>query len=150
MSTAERRAAARANQRAAAFIRFQMLGDHEAMHFLLTDAGTDETGRLAFVTALASIAGTVSTQSMGRDGALNYLRLLAENSAPASTATRGTRMVHTVSWRDSRQRLPGGSAGGSAASVSPAEGPAAGRSAARGGSPSRGVGSPESCAMPLR
>ena len=33
MSTIDRRIAARANQRAAAFIRFQMLGDHEAMHF---------------------------------------------------------------------------------------------------------------------
>ena len=37
MSTVERRSAARANQRAAAFIRFQMLGDHEAMHYLLVD-----------------------------------------------------------------------------------------------------------------
>ena len=39
MSTVERRTAARANQRAAAFARFQMLGDHEAMHFILTDSG---------------------------------------------------------------------------------------------------------------
>src|SRR4051812_27411694 len=59
MSTVERRTAARANQRAAAFVRFQMLGDHEAMHFILTDSGESHTARLAFLTALASIAGTV-------------------------------------------------------------------------------------------
>ena len=57
MSTVERRAAARANQRAAAFIRFQMTGDHEAMHYLLLDASESERARLEFVTALASIAG---------------------------------------------------------------------------------------------
>jgi hypothetical protein len=78
-SSAEHRAAARANQRAAAFIRFQMLGDHEAMHLLLTDL--DEYAQLGFVTALASIAATVSTRSMGEQGALDYLKLLAETSA---------------------------------------------------------------------
>jgi len=78
-SSPEHRAAALANQRAAAFIRFQMLGDHEAMHFLLTDL--DEYARLGFVTALASIAATLATRSMGEQGALDYLKLLAETSA---------------------------------------------------------------------
>ena len=86
MSTVERRIAARANQRAAAFIRFQMLGDHEAMHFILADSGESDTARLAFVTALASIAGTVSTAAFGRDGALNYLKTVAESSAALSDA----------------------------------------------------------------
>jgi membrane protein YqaA with SNARE-associated domain len=82
----ERRMAARANQRAAAFIRFQMMGDHEAMHYVLSDAGEDETARLAFVTALASIAGSVATTALGREPALAYLRSVAENSAALSTA----------------------------------------------------------------
>ncbi len=86
MSTTERRMAARANQRAAAFIRFQLLGDHEAMHYLLTDAGEDQTSRLAFVTALASIAGSLATASMGRERALGYLQAVAENSAALSDA----------------------------------------------------------------
>lgn len=81
MSTTERRLAARANQRAAAFIRFQMLGDHEAMHFLLSDAAESEHARLAFVTALASIAGSVASTAMGRERALSYLQTIAENSA---------------------------------------------------------------------
>jgi hypothetical protein len=79
VSSSEHRAAALANQRAAAFIRFQMLGDHEGMHFLLTEL--DERASLGFVTALASIAGTVTTRSMGEQGALDYLKLLAETSA---------------------------------------------------------------------
>ena len=86
MSTVQRRVAARANQRAAAFIRFQMLGDHEAMHILLTELSDDDNMRLAFVTALASIAATVGTQTMGREGTMTYLRLLAENSAALSDA----------------------------------------------------------------
>jgi ActR/RegA family two-component response regulator len=86
MSTVERRIAARANQRAAAFIRFQMLGDHEAMHFILTDSGESDTARLAFVTALASIAGAVATTAFGRDEALSYLRTVAESSAALSDA----------------------------------------------------------------
>lgn len=86
MSTAERRMAARANQRAAAFIRFQMLGDHEAMHFILTDASENETTRLAFVTALASIAGSVGSAAFGREKALAYLQSVAENSAALSDA----------------------------------------------------------------
>ena len=56
-----------------------MLGDHEAMHFLLTDL--DEYARLGFVTALASIAATLATRAMGEQGALDYLKLLAETSA---------------------------------------------------------------------
>jgi membrane protein YqaA with SNARE-associated domain len=86
MSTAERRIAARANQRAAAFIRFQMIGDHEAMHFILSDSGESDTARLAFVTALASIAGSVATTAFGRDEALAYLQTVAESSAALSDA----------------------------------------------------------------
>lgn len=86
MSTIERREAARANQRAAAFIRFQVLGDHEAMHFILTESGENETARLAFITALASLAGSLATASMGRDQALAYLQSVAENSAALSDA----------------------------------------------------------------
>jgi hypothetical protein len=81
MSTVERRRAARANQRAAAFIRFQMLGDHEAMHLVLAEAGEDDLSRLGFVTALASIAGSVATRAFGHDEALEYLQLVAGNSA---------------------------------------------------------------------
>ncbi len=79
LSSPEQRAAARANQRAAAFIRFQMLNDHEAMHFLLTEL--DERSQLGFMTALASIAATVTVKSMGEQAALDYLKLLAETSA---------------------------------------------------------------------
>jgi hypothetical protein len=86
MSTMERRMAARANQRAAAFIRFQMMGDHEAMHIVLTEASETETTRLAFLTALASIAGSISTTTMGRERALNYLLAVAESSAALSHA----------------------------------------------------------------
>ena len=86
MSTIERREAARANQRAAAFIRFQVLGDHEAMHFILTEAAESDTARLAFVTALASIAGSLAMTSMGRDQALAYLQSVAESSAALSDA----------------------------------------------------------------
>lgn len=86
MSTVERRMAARANQRAAAFIRFQMLGDHEAMHFLLRDTSESDTARLAFVTALASIAGSIGTTSLGRDQALAYFQAVAQNSAALSDA----------------------------------------------------------------
>ncbi|MEJ2578282.1 MAG: hypothetical protein P8Z68_04210 [Kineosporiaceae bacterium] len=86
MSTTDRRMAARANQRAAAFIRFQLLGDHEAMHFVLTDASETQTEKLAFVTALASIAGSVATSAMGRDRALSYLQSVAESSAALSHA----------------------------------------------------------------
>jgi hypothetical protein len=84
MSTVERRAAARANQRAAAFIRFQMLGDHEAMRYLLLDAAETERARLEFVTALASIAGSLAANAYGREQALVYLRSVAESSAALS------------------------------------------------------------------
>ncbi len=86
MTTAERRMAARANQRAAAFIRHQMLGDHEAMHYLLVDAAEDETARLAFITALASIAGTLGTTTMGRDRSLAYFQAVAQSSAALEAA----------------------------------------------------------------
>jgi len=86
MSTVERRAAARANQRAAAFIRFQMLGDHEAMHLLLVDAAETERARLEFVTALASIAGSLADTAFGHERALDYLRSVAQSSAALSGA----------------------------------------------------------------
>lgn len=86
MSTTERRMAARANQRAAAFIRFQLMGDHEAMHIVLTEAGETDTARLAFVTALASIGGSIATTMMGRERALGYLLTVAESSAALSDA----------------------------------------------------------------
>jgi hypothetical protein len=86
MSTVERRSAARANQRAAAFIRFQLLGDHEAMHYLLQDATETERSRLEFVTALASIAGSLAANAFGRERALAYLRSVAESSAALSDA----------------------------------------------------------------
>jgi hypothetical protein len=87
MSTTERRLAARANQRAAAFIRFQMLGDHEAMHIVLLEAGAeDDTARLGFVTALASIAASMATSAYGRDQVLDRLRRIAETSAALSGA----------------------------------------------------------------
>jgi hypothetical protein len=75
----ERRAAALANQRAAAFIRFQMLGDHQAMHILLSEL--EDGSQLSFVTALASIAGSAQTQAMGKEKALRYLQVVAEQSA---------------------------------------------------------------------
>jgi len=87
MSTTERRRAAKANQRAAAFIRFQLVGDHEAMHIVLMEAGAeDETSRLGFVTALASIAGSVATAAYGREQALARLQSIAETSAALSGA----------------------------------------------------------------
>ena len=86
MSTVERRAAALANQRAAAFIRFQLLGDHEAMHYLLVDAGESERTRLEFVTALGSIAGSLAASAFGPERALAYLQSVAESSAALSGA----------------------------------------------------------------
>ena len=86
MSTVDRRIAARANQRAAAFIRFQLMGDHEAMHYILTDSGETETARLAVLTALGSIAGQVATTAFGREQALKYLQSVAESSAALSDA----------------------------------------------------------------
>ncbi len=80
MTPDERRAAALANQRAAAFIRFQLMGDHQAMTILLSELEQDQ-GQLGFVTALASIAGSAATRSMGRDQALGYLQTVAEQSA---------------------------------------------------------------------
>ncbi len=83
MSTDERRQAAQANQWAAAFIRFQLMGDHEAMQFVLDDLAflDEDEDRLAFVTALASIAGAIADRTMGRDDALDHLREIAESSA---------------------------------------------------------------------
>jgi hypothetical protein len=86
MASVDRRGAARANQRAAAFIRFQMLGDHQAMHFVLTETAEDDTARLAFVAALASIAATLATATLGRERALEYLQAIAHSSAALSAA----------------------------------------------------------------
>jgi len=83
--TADRRIAARANQRAAAFIRFQMLGDHEAMWLVMNEAvGGTNAERLAFMAALASIAGNLATVSHGRDEALRYFEAVAVNSGVMS------------------------------------------------------------------
>ena len=86
MSTVERRAAALATQRAAAFIRFQLLGDHEAMHYLLVDAAESERARLEFVPALASLAGSLAARAFGPPRALAYLQSVAESSAALSGA----------------------------------------------------------------
>ena len=86
MSTVHRREAALANQRAAAFIRFQLLGDHEAMHLLLTELADDDTARLAFVTALASIAGNLGVRALGREGTLEHLQIVARSSAALAQA----------------------------------------------------------------
>jgi hypothetical protein len=56
------------------------------MHYVLRDAVEDEESRLAFLTALASIAGSVATMAMGRGPALDYLRAIAESSAALSDA----------------------------------------------------------------
>ena len=85
--------------------------------------------------------------------------LLAEKRAPARTATRGTRIDHTVSWRERRQRVLGvWFATGSPPGSWPSTGDSAGDSnagvpdgaAARSRCTPAGVRSPESCAMPLR
>jgi ActR/RegA family two-component response regulator len=86
MSTVERRLAARANQRAAAFARFQMLGDAEGMQVVLDESRESERAHLSFLTALASIAGTVATTAFGREGALDYLQTVAASSAALSEA----------------------------------------------------------------
>jgi hypothetical protein len=77
--SSEQRAAALANQRAAAFIRFQMLGDHEAMSFILRDL--EGTEQLSFVTALASLSATIASKHMGPEQAMDYFRMVAETSA---------------------------------------------------------------------
>jgi hypothetical protein len=56
------------------------------MHYLLTDASQDDHARLAFVTALASIAGSVASTAMGHERALAYLQQVAESSAALSDA----------------------------------------------------------------
>jgi hypothetical protein len=86
MQSVERRAAARANQRAAAFIRFQLLGDHDAMHLVLKEVGPDTVAGMTFATALGSIAGQLATSSLGREGALAYLAEVARTSGALSDA----------------------------------------------------------------
>ena len=86
MSTVERRSAARANQRAAAFIRFQLLGDHEAMHYLLRRRD-GERAEPARVRHGARVHRRVPRRHRpGRDQALAYLRSVAESSAALSDA----------------------------------------------------------------
>jgi hypothetical protein len=80
-TTAKRRAAARANQQAAAFVRFHMISDHEAMHVVLREVSSDPTAMIGFVTALASLAGNAAASSMGREGALAHFGSVARNSA---------------------------------------------------------------------
>ena len=53
---------------------------------VLTEAGETDTARLAFVTALASIAGSIATTTMGRERSLSYLQAVAESSAVLSAA----------------------------------------------------------------
>lgn len=55
------------------------------MHILLTDL--DDSSRLGFMTALASIAASTATQGMGREKALTYLQAVAEQSAALADAT---------------------------------------------------------------
>ena len=66
--------------------RLQMLGDHEAMHYLLLDVAESDRSRLEFTTALASIAGSLAAAAFGREEALLYLRSVAQSSAALSDA----------------------------------------------------------------
>ncbi len=80
MSEAKREQAARANQRAAAFVRFQMSGDHEAMHLMLSEVqGADQ--QLAFITALANLSAMVCEAALGHERSLQYLESIANTSA---------------------------------------------------------------------
>jgi hypothetical protein len=81
MSTIDRRAAAAANQRAAAFIRFQMLDDRTAMGFILAETADGSLERLAFIVALASMAATTTVRNHGREKALEYFQMVANTSA---------------------------------------------------------------------
>lgn len=85
--TEERRSAAQANQRAAAFVRLSILGDHEAMHHVLSavNDGSD-LDRMAFTTALASLASTFGTSAFGRDELLSRLEVIANTSAALHAA----------------------------------------------------------------
>ena len=79
MTSSAHRDAALANQRAAAFVRFQMIGDHEAMSLLLSDL--DDRGRLGFIAALTSIAAALGRRSMGEEEAMDYFQMMARTSA---------------------------------------------------------------------
>jgi len=79
VTSSAHRDAALANQRAAAFVRFQMIGDHEAMSLLLSDL--DDRGRLGFIAALTSIAAALGRRSMGEEEAMDYFQLMASTSA---------------------------------------------------------------------
>jgi hypothetical protein len=56
------------------------------MHYLLVDAGESDRTRLEFVTALASIAGSLAASALGPQRALAYLQSVAESSAALSGA----------------------------------------------------------------
>jgi len=77
----DRRGAARANRQAAAFVRFQLLGDAEGMSYALNEAMTGPTERLAFITAMGAMAGNLGAQAMGQQRMLDYLKAVAETSA---------------------------------------------------------------------
>ena len=85
-STHDRRGAARANRQAAAFLRFQMLGDPEGMSYALNEALASPQGRLAFITAIGAMAGQLGTQAMGEERMLAYLKAVAETSAALESA----------------------------------------------------------------
>ena len=85
-STHDRRGAARANRQAAAFVRFQLLGDVEGMSYALDEALAAPGARLAFVTAMGALAGNLGAQAMGRQRMLDYLKVVAETSAALESA----------------------------------------------------------------
>ena len=85
-STHDRRGAARANRQAAAFLRFQMLGDHEGMSYALNEAMASPAERLAFITAIGAMAGNLGAQAMGHERMLDYLKVVAETSAALENA----------------------------------------------------------------
>lgn len=82
----DRRGAARANRQAAAFVRFQLLGDAEGMSYALNEALAGPTERLAFITAMGAMAGNLGTQAMGQERMLGYLKAVAETSAALENA----------------------------------------------------------------
>jgi hypothetical protein len=85
-STHDRRSAARANRQAAAFVRFQLLGDAEGMSYALNEALVGHSERLAFITAMGAMAGNLGAQAMGQERMLDYLKVVAETSAALENA----------------------------------------------------------------
>jgi hypothetical protein len=85
-STQDRRGAARANRQAAAFLRFQLLGDAEGMSYALNEAMATSQGRLSFITAMGAMAGQFGAQAMGEEPLLAYLKAVAQTSAALEAA----------------------------------------------------------------